>query len=307
MTRVSSHALGDLRVADLLTFLAVQRTGSLSVAARELGVTRSQVSKAIARLEAHWRTSLLVRGARGVTLSDAGRRLTPHVTTAVRELRASTRASSGAGAIALRVAGPTYLIAYLVPAIAHSLPDLSVHALEVPPAYIRAHLDDGVFDMAIVPSGADARPAAWTSDRIGSLRKALFGAPALAKKLAPLPTTHERVRSIGFVGALSTPGEHFVAIGDDCPLPPDDRIIAHEVQTIGTALELAAAGSHVVFGPVVAARRLTSARALVEIPVKGWDVHEPLFLLCNGDSVLTRMRDAVLRAVTASMVETGAR
>ena len=43
--------VADLRVADLLTFLAVVRSSSLTAAARERRVTPSQVSKAITRVE----------------------------------------------------------------------------------------------------------------------------------------------------------------------------------------------------------------------------------------------------------------
>ena len=63
--------ISELHVADLTTFLAVRRAGSVSTAARELGVTPSQVSKAIARLEATLRVRLFSRGARGVA-ADSG-------------------------------------------------------------------------------------------------------------------------------------------------------------------------------------------------------------------------------------------
>jgi DNA-binding transcriptional LysR family regulator len=48
---VAQESLADLRVGDLMTFLAVRRSGSITAAARELKVTPSQVSKAISRLE----------------------------------------------------------------------------------------------------------------------------------------------------------------------------------------------------------------------------------------------------------------
>jgi len=292
------EALDDLRVADLLTLLAVERAGSLSIAARQRGVTRSQVSKAIARLESHYRTTLLARGARGVTLSEAGRRIVPHVAAALRELRATTRDEPRA--IELTIAGPSYLVAHVVASMSRKMPTLRVRALELAPPLLRAYLSEAVFDMALVPGGVNAPPAAWTSDGAGTIRLALFGPPALAKRLAPLPTTEDRVRATPFVAPMS-PGDRFVPIADDCPLSLDARIVAHEAQTIGTALELAAAGGRLVFGPAVAARRLVATRELVEIPVEGWNVSEPLFVLCNRDTVRARVRDAVLAIVRASV------
>ena len=74
LTRLSGFP--ELRLADLLTLLAVQRTGSISGAAREMRVTPSQVSKAMARLERHFGVRLLSRGARGVA-TDPGRAAHP--------------------------------------------------------------------------------------------------------------------------------------------------------------------------------------------------------------------------------------
>src|ERR1700740_3552065 len=79
--------LPELRIADLITLLAVQRTASITGAARELRVTPSQVSKAVGRLERHFGVRLLVRGARGVAPTPAANRMLPHLASAVQELR----------------------------------------------------------------------------------------------------------------------------------------------------------------------------------------------------------------------------
>src|SRR5256886_13899299 len=56
----------------------VARTGSFSAAADELGYTQPAVSQQISTLEREAGTRLLQRGARGVTLTDAGRALVDH-------------------------------------------------------------------------------------------------------------------------------------------------------------------------------------------------------------------------------------
>lgn len=58
----------------LQTFVRVAERGSLSQAARELGVTQPAVSKQIAALEARVAARLLQRTTRKVALTDAGRR-----------------------------------------------------------------------------------------------------------------------------------------------------------------------------------------------------------------------------------------
>ncbi len=63
---------------DLLTlryFLAVADTGSLSAAAAQLRLTQPSLSAAMRKLEREVEVTLLIRGPRGVQLTDAGRYL----------------------------------------------------------------------------------------------------------------------------------------------------------------------------------------------------------------------------------------
>jgi DNA-binding transcriptional LysR family regulator len=68
---------------DLDVFVRVARSGSFTKAARTLGVPKSTVSRAVARLEDRARVQLLERTTRAVRLTDAGRaladRAAPHV------------------------------------------------------------------------------------------------------------------------------------------------------------------------------------------------------------------------------------
>jgi DNA-binding transcriptional LysR family regulator len=290
-------ALPELRLADLFTLLAVQRTSSISGAARELRVTPSQVSKAIVRVERHFGVRLLSRGARGVTPTAAGRQVLPHVANAVAELSATTGLRPGQSpTLELTIAGPSYLVCHVLPAVAAVLPGSRVRVLEFAPAQLRAHVAENMFDAAVVPGGIQNLPAAWTRDLAGSCRSGLLARPAFAKRPGPLPLTADRVRALPFVGPVRTGGDRFVAIADDCPLPWERRWIAHEAQTIGAALEFVSCTDHVVFGPVLAAWRFLRSGALVELPVIGWDVREPLQVVCNGDRVLSRVRHVVVRA-----------
>src|SRR5260370_35211450 len=109
-----------LHLADVRAFLVVQRLGSVTASARQLGVTPSQVSKAVARLEAHLGSKLFTRSARGVALSDAGRRLLPRLDEIASRLRSLRRDDEPASL--LTFSAPPSGNAYALPAIAPAVP-----------------------------------------------------------------------------------------------------------------------------------------------------------------------------------------
>jgi LysR family transcriptional regulator, transcriptional activator for dmlA len=65
--------MGVLDLNDVRTFSATAEAGTLSAAAKELGVPASTVSRSLSRLEKHLDVSLLRRSSRGLTLTDSGR------------------------------------------------------------------------------------------------------------------------------------------------------------------------------------------------------------------------------------------
>jgi DNA-binding transcriptional LysR family regulator len=287
----------DVRVADLLTFLAVQRTSSITAAARELRVTPSQVSKAIARLERHSGIRLLARSTRGISLTEAGRAMVGRVLTAVAALRALRKPDASANGLDLTIAGPSYLVTHLMPSIAKSHPRLQVRGLELAPAYLRAYVTENVFDAAMVVGDLEGLPPTWTKDEVGNVRAVLLASPAVAAKLAPHPTSPERLRALRWVVPTVAPSDRFVPLDDACPIRRDERLVGHETQTIGAALEFAAQTDHIVFGPIIAARRLLESGHLVEVPVTGWNVAEPLCVVCNESRVLAQVRKSILHAL----------
>jgi hypothetical protein len=147
------------------------------------------------------------------------------------------------------------------------------------PAQLRACVAEDLFDAAVVPGGVDNMSDAWTSDVAGFCRSGLLARPAFARRLGPFPLTPDRVRALPFVGPVRAYGDRIVTIIDDGPFPRERRWIAHEAQTIGAALELVSRSDHVVFGPVLAARRFLGSGALV--PVVGWEVREQMAPSCS--------------------------
>lgn len=67
-------------------FNAVAETGNISRAAKELYISQPAISKAISRLEQSLDTKLFTRSSRGVTLTDSGKILYEHTSSAFHQL-----------------------------------------------------------------------------------------------------------------------------------------------------------------------------------------------------------------------------
>lgn len=289
-----------MRISDILAFLAVKSCGSFTGAARELRVTTSQISKATTRLEQQLHVRLLTRGAKGVTLSTEGKRVAPAMEQIVSRLRQLGREDAD-GASELTVAAPSWLVTQLLPCIASAHPELRVRGLELPPALIRAYAAENFFDMTLLTRDVERLPGTWNHMHVGEVRKALFARPAFVQTLGAAPLTPERLREVPFICPIYHRDGQFVLVDDDCPLPLNERRIGHQTQTIGLALELATLSDQVVFGPAIAAKRHVKSGALIELRVEGWNVNEPLYVVCNGDRVLARVQKGVGRALRAAL------
>jgi len=119
---------------DVHTFLEVADAGGVSPAARRLGLSKSIVSRRLARLEEALGVQLLSRTTRGATLTEAGATFRDHAARIAAELETAQEAVSPAGDLRglLRIAaplsfGPTHL-APLFAELARRHPMLHVHA-----------------------------------------------------------------------------------------------------------------------------------------------------------------------------------
>ena len=120
----------------LQAFLAVARLGSFSRAARELGVSKSAVSKSVLQLEEQLRVVLLTRTTRSVSPTDAGTRLAESASPGLRQvLAALTEVSAPPGEIVGRVrlsvprVALPFVIAPVVPAFRERHPHIDVEVV----------------------------------------------------------------------------------------------------------------------------------------------------------------------------------
>lgn len=279
---MNGSKIDALRIADAATVISVHRTGSMAKAARELGVTASQVTKAVARLEEQVQVLLFDRSARGLVLTDAGQRLLPALRSLVDAARQLV-AERGENAAHVTIAAPSFLFATYLPIVAETLAPKPIRALEGSRAFIRSHAAENLFEIAFTHA-EERLPAHWVSERIGMFREGLFATPKLARDLGPKPSIAALRRTPFVIPVHVVNGELFRG-QDDCPLPMDDRARGHEVSTFGAALEMASRTDQLAFGPIALARRYVEAKRLVEIEVEEWNVTAPLLLHVDAERV----------------------
>src|SRR5690606_25625006 len=137
--------------------LAVERTGTVHAAARDLGYTPSAVSQQVKRLERDLGARLLDREGRGVVLTAAGRRVVEEgrlLREQVESLRARLH-DAGArptgtvrlGSFSTAVRG---VVAPLVAAVRQDVPDLRLVVEEAEPWDAVAAVAAGTLDLALV-------------------------------------------------------------------------------------------------------------------------------------------------------------
>jgi DNA-binding transcriptional LysR family regulator len=302
LRRGGRRELSELRFADVTTFLSVQRQQSITGAARELEVTASQVSKAVARLERQLGVALFRRSVRGVMLTDEARRLLPDLEEVATRLQRMARARSDELTRRLTIAGASYSLALFLPSIAEALPAVCLRALELPPPVMRAALAENEFDALLAP-GRLPLPSTWQSTPIGEMRRGLFARPSLARRLGSQPVPVSRLVDTPFITPVVDFHGRVVPVDDECPLRPAERRRGHEAQSILMAVELAARTEHLVFGPAIAARRHLDAGTLVEITVERWRSVETLHFAYNTQQLRTGERRTIVATAARTLAQ----
>jgi len=123
----------DLDIDDLRTFVEVADAGGVSAAALRLGISKSIVSRRLARIEAELGVQLLARSTRGAALTEAGATFRDHAARVCAEIDVARETILPAGDLRgrLRIAaplsfGPTHL-APVFAEMARRHPHLHIH------------------------------------------------------------------------------------------------------------------------------------------------------------------------------------
>lgn len=129
--------------------------GSLGKAAAQLGMATSALSQQISRLESELSTRLLVRGASGITPTEAGAAFCRHATLALRHVDAAAASAQGArlaGVVSLGLAPTTssVLALPLIEAMARRYPNIRLQLVEGMSGHLANMLKTRQIDLAVL-------------------------------------------------------------------------------------------------------------------------------------------------------------
>jgi DNA-binding transcriptional LysR family regulator len=156
---------------DVLAFVRVAETGAFSRAAERMGMSKSILSRRVARLEQQLGARLLTRTAQGAQPTEVGQAYYERASNVLAELEAAEEVVAEA---VTQVAGPIRLSAPLSFGIAHLAPALAEFAQAHPRVELDISFEDKAVDLAA--GGFDL------AVRIGSLKDSSL----VARRIAPV-------------------------------------------------------------------------------------------------------------------------
>lgn len=157
-------------VEDLRTFVEVADAGGITPAALRLGISKSMVSRRVARLEADLGTQLLARTTRGTVLTEAGATFRDYAARVSAEIDAARETILPAGELRgrLRVAAPLSF------GPTHFAPILAQMARDHPELYVQSCYTDRFVDL--IGEGFDC------AIRVGTLQDSNL----VARRIGPI-------------------------------------------------------------------------------------------------------------------------
>ncbi|MCC7273106.1 MAG: LysR family transcriptional regulator [Alphaproteobacteria bacterium] len=224
-------------------FVAVADAGSLSAAARRLGVPLATVSRRLAALEAHLSIRLLLRTTRRLALTEAGQRYLEAGRRILTDLEEAERSAAGTHG---QPRGRLAITAPIVFGRLHVLPVVTGFLASHPAVDVRLALTDRVVDL--LDEGLDLAVRIGTlaettmvATRVGTIGRVVCASPAyLAAHGTPrAPRDLAGHDCIAFSAAAAVDRWVFPAEGGEVAVPVRARLI---VSTAEAAVDAAVSG-----------------------------------------------------------------
>jgi len=200
----------------LAVFAEVVDAGSMSAAARRLGMSPSAVSQTIRALEQHGGVTLLYRSTRKLALTESGERYYPHCQRMLEAARAAAQSLQHAREAPtgeLRVSAPVGFANHLAPALAPFL-------AEAPQLRLRLLVDDAMIDLIDARIDVAIRvgrlaDSNWVARRLCDFDMILCASPAYLERHGTPAAPHELA------------AHHWLAFGRESPVEgPQDGFAA---------------------------------------------------------------------------------
>jgi LysR family glycine cleavage system transcriptional activator len=246
-------------------FEAAARLQNFTRAANELGMTQAAISYQIKILEDRVGSPLFLRGPRGVTLSEAGRRLEPAISEAFAQLRAAfDDLHETADDILSITALGTFATNWLVPR-------LGAFQLAHPAIAVRLDASNELTDFSRedVDVGIRSGRGAWRGLRADALFAAAYSpmlSPLLLLKAGPLETPADLLRLPLIDPTDSWWTDWFVAAGVEAPDLSKRKEIRVENQQLAGRAALAGQGVAILM-PAFFPEELADGRLVQPFPL----------------------------------------
>jgi DNA-binding transcriptional LysR family regulator len=188
-------------IDELRTFVEVADAGGVTAAARRLGVSKSIVSRRLARLEADLGVQLLARTTRGAALTEAGITFRDHAAKICAEIDIAHETILPAGNLRgrLRVAAP------LTFGSTHFAPVLTALAQQHPELHVHASYSDRMIDL--IAEGFDCgiwygrrSQSSLPTMRVGPMSAMYVASPAYIEKHGSPETPEEMMTHQALMG-----------------------------------------------------------------------------------------------------------
>lgn len=231
------------RLESMSILVTAAEEGSLSAAARRLGIPLTNVSRKVSELEAHLKTRLVNRSSRRLTLTDAGRSYIADCKRILELVGEAERAATGEyGA----PKGDLIITAPIVFGRLHVLPVVTEFLKAYPDIDVRMVFADRIvnlfeeqIDLAV--RIGELPDSSLIATRIGTIRHVVGGSPGYfaARGMPGTPDELERHDCITFEGLISPSVWSFAFGKVTKSVPVHSRLI---VNTAEAAINAAAAG-----------------------------------------------------------------
>lgn len=146
-----------MTLTQLRYFLATVQAGSISRAAAQVRVAQPALSQQLGLLEAEFGQALLLRHARGVTPTEAGRRLRERATEILRqveltrdELAVDARSPVGAVALGMATAANMAFSVEVLTRVQARFPRIRLHLVESMSGFLREWTERGRIDLSVI-------------------------------------------------------------------------------------------------------------------------------------------------------------
>ena len=231
------------RIEAMKILLRAVEAGSLSKAARELGLPLATVSRKVSELEAHVGASLLTRSAKGLTPTAAGRCYVTAATAILEQLDEAERAAAGEY-VAPR--GDLVVTAPVVFGRLHMLPVVTDFLRAFPDVGVTltltdrvAHLADDRIDVAL--RIGELPDSGLLASRLGSVRRVVCASPAYFAEHGMPTTPHDLAGHLAILpnGPARPARWRFATADGEVVAPMRSRF---GVNTIEGAIDAALAG-----------------------------------------------------------------